>query len=109
MPTEPDKWADDPTGVYYRTFPPDESNMNMRLVETVASLKGVDETDLAALYPRIRDLADSLCTSPPFRDAHVQIEFTYENYRITLFQDGHAVFRRVSKECTYTEKEDGPY
>jgi len=62
------------------------------LVTNVAQLKDVEHDELDPLYSWVDGLIDSMYSSPPPAEAQVKIEFTYEGYRITLYQDGQAVF-----------------
>lgn len=66
---------------------------NLQFVREVANLKGVEETDLDALYPTIDDMVEQLYSNPPSSHAQSELTFIYEGYRITLFQDGTAVFQ----------------
>lgn len=63
-----------------------------KLIETVAELKGVEERELEPLYSWADDLVGDLYTSPPPAEAQAVVEFSYEGFRTTLYQDGHAVF-----------------
>ncbi len=61
------------------------------LVTIVAELKDVDQTELDPLYAWADDLISDLYSSPPPADAQAVVEFSYEGYRITLYQDGRAI------------------
>ncbi len=65
----------------------------IRLVEIVADLESVPETELDPIYNCIDDVVDSLLSSPPSSTANAELEFTYEGYRIHVKQGGTAVFR----------------
>ncbi|WP_090303329.1 HalOD1 output domain-containing protein [Natronorubrum texcoconense] len=65
----------------------------IRLVEIVADLESVPETELDPIYNSIDDVVDSLLSSPPSSTANAELEFTYEGYRIHVKQGGTAVFR----------------
>ena len=62
------------------------------LVNAVAELKGVGQNELDPLYSWIDGLVQDLYSSPPPASAQAEIRFNYEGFRITLYQDGHAVF-----------------
>ncbi|ELY40062.1 HalOD1 output domain-containing protein [Natronorubrum tibetense] len=65
----------------------------IRLVEIVADLESVPETELDPIYNCIDEVVDSLLSSPPSPTANAELEFTYEGYRIHVQQGGAAVFR----------------
>ena len=77
-------------------FDADDSDPCRRLVETVAELKNADPKELRPLYTWVDGLVTDLYSSPPPADAQAVVEFSYEGYRITLYQDGHAVFMTQS-------------
>jgi hypothetical protein len=70
---------------------PDQSPGD-ELVSIVAELKGVAPNELDSLYSWVDSLVEDLYSSPPPTSAQALVEFSYEGYRITLYQDGHAVF-----------------
>ena len=74
------------------TFDTDQSDPALDIVDTVAELEGVDPTELSSIYDCIDHVVDHVFSNPPAPDAHVQVSFSYEGYRITLEQDGTAVF-----------------
>jgi|AntRauTorcE11898_2_1112593.scaffolds.fasta_scaffold26008_1 hypothetical protein len=69
---------------------PDE-DPSTELVLTVAELKGIDHTELDPLYSWADGLISDLYSSPPGPESQMVVEFTYEGYRVTLYQDGQAV------------------
>ena len=68
----------------------------IQLVGLVADLEDADPMDLDPLYSQIDDLLDALFDSPPAAAADAELEFNYEEYRITLRQNGAATIRRSS-------------
>lgn len=87
-----DSVSETEANVHHRSiFDRPKSGPGSELVSIVADLKGVDQSDLDPLYDWADDLISDLYSSPPPADAQAIIEFTYEGYRITLYQDGHAV------------------
>lgn len=78
-------------------FEEDDEDPATELVEAVADLRGVDPNDLGPLYAWVDSLVGDLYSSPPPPDAQAVVEFSYEGYRVTLYQDGHAVFTRRSE------------
>ena len=80
-------------GVYHRSLlGREDEEPSKKLIETVAELKGVEEHELQPLYSWADDLVGDLYTSPPPAEAQAVVEFSYEGFRIRLYQDGHAVF-----------------
>jgi len=61
------------------------------LVDWIAELKGTEQDELRPLYTWADHLVSDLYSSPPPADAQAMVKFSYEGYRITLYQDGHAV------------------
>lgn len=81
------------THVHHRSiFKNEDEPPSTELVTIVAELKGVAQDELDPLYAWVDSLVADLYSSPPPADAQAVVEFTYEDYRITLYQDGHAVF-----------------
>ena len=84
-------------GVHHRSlFGQGDEDPSEKLIETVAELKGVEERELQPLYSWADDLVGELYTSPPPAEAQTVVEFSYEGFRVTLYQDGHAVFANRS-------------
>lgn len=78
--------------VYHRSIFEDRSKEpTAELVTTVADLKGVEQDELDPLYNWADHLIEHLYSSPPPAEAQGVVEFSYEGFRITLYQDGHAV------------------
>lgn len=82
----------DPEVVHWE-FDADETDPNVNVVEAVAELKGVEIDELTPLYTCIDNILEHLFSNPPVPSAQATIEFTYEDYRITVDQDGSATFR----------------
>ena len=76
----------------FRTFDPELADPNLKVIETVSDLEDCDPTDCSPLYSTIDDVIADIYEDPPSPDAGVEITFTYEEYRITLRQDGTAEF-----------------
>lgn len=75
-------------------------NPSTELVTIVAELKGVEQDELEPLYSWADGLISDLYSSPPGPESQVIVEFTYEGFRITLYQDGKVVLmgRSTSEE-----------
>lgn len=63
-----------------------------QVAETIAELEGESVDDMTPLYNHIDHILDRLFSNPPADEAEITIEFTYEEYRITVEQNGHAQF-----------------
>ncbi|SEO19079.1 hypothetical protein SAMN05216388_100969 [Halorientalis persicus] len=88
-----DNVSEEQADVYHRSiFDKAEQSPVQELVTIVAELKGVEQDELDPLYSWVDGLIDSLYSSPPPAEAQGMVEFTYEGYRITLYQDGRAIF-----------------
>ncbi|WP_394739530.1 HalOD1 output domain-containing protein [Natronococcus roseus] len=81
-------------GVVYRTFDVDEADPNVSVARTVAELENVETEELTPLYGCIDHILEHVFSDPPVPAAEAQITFSYEGYRITVEQDGNAVFRK---------------
>ena len=78
--------------VHHRDIFQDETaEPTTELVTIVAELKGVEQTDLKPVHNWADHLIEHLYSSPPPAEAQGVVEFSYEGYRITLYQDGKAV------------------
>lgn len=93
----PDRTRRDDADVAYRTFDVDEVDPNVSVARTVAELEDVDTNDLPPLYDCIDHVLEHIFSDPPAPDAEAEITFSYQGYRITVEQDGSAVFRKQRK------------
>jgi hypothetical protein len=66
------------------------------IVEMIASLEGKSSDELPSFYDTVDHLVENVFTDPPKPEAQVRLEFTYAGYRITLNQDGSAMFLKVA-------------
>lgn len=83
--------------VYHRSiFEKPEDRPSTELVKEIADLKGVKHEQMDSLYSWADGLISSLYSSPPPAEAQGMIQFTYEGFRITLYQDGQAVIMSQS-------------
>lgn len=81
--------------IHHQNICDGDGNPNYLLLQTIAALTGVEETELPQLYPCVDDLINQLYQTPPSTEATVELTFTYEGFRITLHQDGHAVLQEM--------------
>lgn len=87
-----DSVSETEANVHHRSiFEDPDEDPTAELVTVVAELKGVEQDELDPLYSWADSLISDLYSEPPPPKAQALIEFTYEGYRITLYQDGQAV------------------
>lgn len=92
MPESEESVSEAEAEVYHRSiFDDPDEDPSTELVMIVAELRGVAQEDLDPLYRWADNLIRDLYSSPPPADAQAVVEFSYEGFRITLYQDGHAV------------------
>ncbi|MHB9288052.1 HalOD1 output domain-containing protein [Halobacteriales archaeon Cl-PHB] len=87
--------AGDPD-VVHRKLDTARENPAAELSEFVAELEGAEAADLQPVWERIGDLLSNVFTTPPTAAAQVQVQFSYEGYRITVEQDGRAKFVKIA-------------
>jgi len=92
--TDPDSdVSESDADVHHRSvFNEPAEDPTTELVGVITELKGVEQDDLDPLYSWADSLIHNLYSSPPPAEAQAMVKFTYEGYRITLYQDGQAVF-----------------
>ncbi|WP_436928021.1 HalOD1 output domain-containing protein [Halosimplex amylolyticum] len=83
------------TSIVHRQFDTDRDDPAMAVAEAVADLEGCEPTDLTTMYDHVDHVIDNLFSNPPSPEAQIQVEFSYEGYRITIDQSGDARFVRV--------------
>ena len=80
------------SSIIYRDFDTDAEDAGLEIVMTVAEIEGRDATDLPRLHNHLDGVLDDLFSVPPSPKSQIEITFSYDTYRITLHQDGHAKF-----------------
>lgn len=78
--------------VVHREIDSNSDEPQLEIVELIAEIEGRDETDLPPMYECVDGVLDNLFSTPPDPEAQMQIEFTYETYRITIDQNGAVTF-----------------
>lgn len=63
---------------------------------SVADIEGREATELPAIHDCIDGILSNLFSDPPSSEAQMRVEFTYQEYRITVEQNGTATFRKVA-------------
>lgn len=86
--------------VHTRDLREGDTDPQMQLLRAVADFRGREESDLETLYPTIDSLVEQLYSEPPSPRAQTELTFVYEGFRITLFQDGTAVFQECPPDRT---------
>ena len=67
----------------------------VQIAEIVAELEDESPTELVNMYGCIDGVLDNVFSTPPSPEAQLQIEFSYEGYRVTVDQDGTARFLKT--------------
>jgi hypothetical protein len=88
--------ASDDDRIVHRQFDTEQDDPATAVAEAVADLQGSETTDLSTMCEQVDHLVDHLFSTPPDPGAQVQVEFTFEGYRITVDQDGSARFVEVA-------------
>jgi len=83
----------DSDDAYETVYDTDQDQPNVDVTETIAELKGVESDELSPLYDAIDHVIDNVFSNPPEPAAAVEVSFSYEGFRITIQQNGHARFR----------------
>ena len=81
-----------PETIAHREFDPTEDDPVEKIVQTVAELKGVEQSELRPFYDELDHIVDRLYENPPVTRAQIVVEFSYEGFRIKVGQDGNATF-----------------
>lgn len=81
--------------IVHRELAVDGAEPATQIAEHVAALSERDVESLASTWGTFGHVVDDLFEEPPAPSAQVQVTFTYEGYRITVDQDGHATFVAV--------------
>lgn len=82
--------------IIQRQLDTDSENPAVEVAEAVAEIEGVEATDLGTTYECIDGMLDELFSNPPSLEAQMRVEFSYEDYRITVDQEGNAEFVKTS-------------
>ncbi|AGB38453.1 HalOD1 output domain-containing protein [Natronococcus occultus] len=78
-----------------RTLNTDREEPTAQIPEIVAEFEGRDPTDLPPVYYSVDELLSSLFSSPPRASADAAVEFTYQEYRFRVRQDGTTTVTRA--------------
>ena len=78
-------------------FEVDQDDPEVDVAEVIAELEDCDSTKLSPAYETIDHIIEKLFADPLSAEAQAVLQFSYEGYRITLKQDGHATFMKVAQ------------
>ncbi|WP_323675752.1 HalOD1 output domain-containing protein [Halorubellus sp. PRR65] len=85
--------------IHHRELDPDGEAPATQVASTVASLSERDQEGLQSAWERFDHVVDEIFENPPAPEAQVEVRFTYEGYRITVEQDGHARFVPIDPDA----------
>lgn len=74
--------------IIHRNLDTDTDNPAAQVADSVAEIEDRDLTDLPPIYGCLDGILDNLFSNPPDPEAQLEIEFSYETYRIRVGQDG---------------------
>jgi hypothetical protein len=84
--------SEEKADVYHRSiFENPDEEPSIELINIIADIKDIQHEQMDPLYTWADGMIASLYSSPPPAEAQGIIQFTYEGFRITLYQDGQAV------------------
>lgn len=78
--------------IIHRTLDTDAEEPVEQVAETIAELEGESVENMTPLYNHLDHILDRLFSDPPADEAEITITFTYEEYRVTIEQNGDAQF-----------------
>ncbi|MFC7213714.1 HalOD1 output domain-containing protein [Saliphagus sp. GCM10025334] len=82
-------------GIIHRELETDAENPAIQVAEAVADIEGKDAIDLPNVYDCVDGVLNHIFSNPPAPDAQMQVEFSYESYRITIEQNGNTKFVKL--------------
>ena len=82
--------------IIHRDFNTDVENPATQVVEAVAEIEGTDQTELTPIWSCVDSVLANLFSNPPSPEAQMEIDVSYEEYRITVGQNGTATFVKIS-------------
>ncbi|MFB9824818.1 HalOD1 output domain-containing protein [Halobaculum roseum] len=86
---------DSESQIIHRELDTDVENPGAEIAGIVQEIEGKEPTDLSTIYECVDGVLDHVFSTPPSPRAQMQVEFTYESYRITVHQDGEATFLKT--------------
>lgn len=83
---------DPDTAIVRRELDTNADNPAVEVAQAVAEIENTEATQLADMYSCVDGMLDELFSSPPAAEAQMEVEFSYQSYRICVEQDGTAAF-----------------
>ncbi|MFC4449061.1 HalOD1 output domain-containing protein [Halorussus aquaticus] len=85
--------SDEPeSDIIHRQIDTEQAEPATAVAEIVADIEGKDSTEIPNLWECTDEVLQHLFSNPPKAEAQMQVEFSYESYRITVEQDGTTEF-----------------
>lgn len=81
--------------IVHREIDVDEGEAAAEIAMHVADLEGREMAEMTNMWECTNDVLQHMLSEPPRPQAQMQVEFSYENYRITVHQDGVTEFVKV--------------
>jgi len=78
--------------IIHRELDTDGEKPAIQLAQAVAEIEEKDMTELPTMYNCVDGVLNHLFSNPPSPEAQMEIEFSYETYRISVEQNGTATF-----------------
>lgn len=78
--------------IIHRELDTDRENPAVQIAETIAEIEEKEATNLANTYKCVDGVLTEIFSTPPSPEAQMQVEFSYEGYRITIEQNGSTKF-----------------
>lgn len=82
--------------IVYESLDKARAEPAVQIAEVVASLEDTDQDRLTPVYRQIDHVLQHIFSDPPDESAQIEVTFRYENYRVTVEQNGEAKFVRTS-------------
>jgi len=82
--------------IIHRELETEGKNPGAQVAEIIAGIEEKEPTELTAIYDCIDGVLDNLFSNPPSPEAQMEIEFSYETYRVTVEQNGNAKFVKTT-------------
>ncbi|QLD90660.1 hypothetical protein HWV07_17075 [Natronomonas salina] len=81
--------------IFYRDFDTDGLRPGVAVVEAIGRIDERDPAEMTPLWGCIDGMLEHLFSDPPAAEADMEVEFSYESFRITVSQDGTGKFVRT--------------
>jgi hypothetical protein len=82
--------------IIHRELDTEAEEPAIQIVEVVADIDDKDVAEMTSMWNCTDHVLDHLFSNPPSPEAQMRVEFSYENYRITVEQDGTAEFVKIN-------------